>query len=351
MKFLLASDIHIHPHKNSLQRLQHCLDALEWIFQTAIQRKIKNVLFLGDLFQDRQKIQILPYHKTYACFQKYAAQGLHVYLLVGNHDMWYADRCDITSVFPFNAIENVQIISQPSTINIEGTNFDFLPYTKNPLESISCFEKPSKVLLGHIAIDGALLNQHYHRISEISVEYEGDMTPVSSDQFSRWEKVFLGHFHGEQITDNIEYVGSPLQLNFAEAFQEKHIIIFDSETMITEYIVNDFSPKHYIIKEDEIKNYKLNNSFVKIEPNNISSADLIDLQKDILENQQALSVEISDYKDVSDERRNIDEAKNIILSKDKFHIIEKYVEIMETNLDKEVLTNIGKTFVEKGLIQ
>ena len=56
---------------------------------------------------------------------------------------------------------------------------------------------------------------------------------------------------------NVEYIGSPLQLSFGEAFQEKHLIIFDQDKKECEYILNDFSPKHLIIKSEDTVTFAL----------------------------------------------------------------------------------------------
>jgi len=347
-KFLIFTDIHIHTHKNSLKRLQDCLTTLEWTFETAISRNVKNILFLGDLFQDRQKIQILPYHKTYEMFLKYS-EHVNVYILVGNHDMWLANDCEISSVYPFKAIKNVTVIDKPTTLNIGGFSFDFLPYTNNPLESLKEFKKPSKILLGHISIDGAKLNSHYKRIAEVSVECEGDIQKIDSEKFSKWEKVYLGHFHIAQQIGNIEYVGSPLELNFAEAFQEKHIILLNAETMEAEYIVNNFSPRHLILNEDEVSKFDLENTFIRLEPKNIASADLVDMQKDLL-NKKALSVEISNMKKLSDQQE-VNEAKQIIKTKDKFDMLKVYLDAVDcSNLDKELLLSVGQNLIEKSQV-
>jgi DNA repair exonuclease SbcCD nuclease subunit len=101
-KVLLFTDLHIHNHKQSLQRLQDCLDVLRWAFQTARDREIKDVLFLGDLFHDRQKIQVMAYHNTFQVFEEY--RDLNIYLLLGNHDLWFHDKWDISSVMPLSAL-------------------------------------------------------------------------------------------------------------------------------------------------------------------------------------------------------------------------------------------------------
>lgn len=345
-KVLIFSDIHVHTHKQSLTRLNHCLETLEWVFKTAVERNITDILFLGDLFQDRQKIQVLTYHKTYAIIKRFAEQGLRIFMLVGNHDMWYDNQTDISSVFPFDAIHNVTVIDKPRQLMIAEHPVDFLPYTKNPLESIKQYKtKPARILCGHIAIDGAQLNTLHKIASEVSVELEGDMVKVSSSEFARWEKVFLGHYHGSQVIDHIEYVGSPLQLNYAEAFQQKHIIVFDLENLSCEYIVNDFSPKHLIIDQDEISEYNLNNSFVRMRPNDITSVDLIDLQNKLMREHSILNIEFSAPSEKKEERQ-VEDAKNILMSNGEEKFV-KYMESMGHNgLDKDILMDVVREIIQ-----
>ena len=57
-KVLLFSDIHIHPHKRRQDRLEDCLSVLDWVFSVAKDKGVKSVLFGGDLFHDRQKIDV-----------------------------------------------------------------------------------------------------------------------------------------------------------------------------------------------------------------------------------------------------------------------------------------------------
>src|SRR6185369_1573878 len=108
---LIFSDIHIHPHKKSINRLHDCLKVLEWVFTTAQERQINKVIFVGDLYQDRQKIDVMTYHLTFNILQKYC-QDIHFWLLLGNHDLWYHDKWDISSVHPLSAIENITVIDK-----------------------------------------------------------------------------------------------------------------------------------------------------------------------------------------------------------------------------------------------
>lgn len=300
-KVLLWSDNHVHMHKNQLSRLEDCLTALRWVFETAIDRGINTLIFAGDLFQDRQKIHVISYEKTFRLIREFCDTHpeLKLFLLVGNHDMWYNERWDVSSVAPLEAIHNVKVIAQPQAVEITyDCTMDFLPYTKNPVEDVQThFIKKNRVLISHVALDGAQLNSMYNTKAEISVEFEGDMVKVDLNTFEGWERVFLGHYHSAQkMNDVVEYIGSPLELNFGEAHCEKHIIVLDTDTLEVDYVVNDFSPKHLIIKESQIDNYDLEGNFVQIIVDDITATDIIDLRKNVLKGRGVATLDFKEKK-------------------------------------------------------
>src|SRR5688572_10201575 len=112
-KLLFFSDIHIAAHKGSQDRLDDCLNVLKWVFDTARKRKIKTVVFGGDLFQDRQKISLLAYNKTFDVLAE--NEDININLLLGNHDLWYYEDTSVSSVHPLSALPHVHVLSKPST--------------------------------------------------------------------------------------------------------------------------------------------------------------------------------------------------------------------------------------------
>lgn len=342
---LIFSDIHIHSHKKRTERLQDCIDALEWIFSLAKEKNIKNVVFAGDLFHDRQRIDVLTYCKTFEIFQKY--KGLNIYLLLGNHDLWYFQKWDISSVTPLSAIDGVRVIDKPCTLKIDDHEISFLPYTHNPIEDLEKIKNNSKykILFGHVAIDGAVWNVMHGTQAEVSVEHDGDMHKITSDIFSEWDQVFLGHYHAAQkLTPKVEYIGSPLQLSFGEAFQHKHVIIFNLETKEKQYVRNTFSPQHFIIPEKDVSKYDLNKNFIQILVEDISNSSIIDLRTNILSENTVGSLEIKPVLKKNEENVVLD-AKAILHHESE--MVEKYVEELEKangleDLNKDKLLEIGK---------
>ena len=354
MKILIFSDIHIHCHKKSTERLEDCISTLDWVFNTAKENDISDIVFLGDLFHDRQKIDVLVYQKTFEIFEKHLFdRKIKLYLLLGNHDLWHNQKWDVSSVNPLRKLPGVTVINEPSVLSLGEDNlFAFLPYTHNPIEDLKLVENcwkeecekrkinPPKLLGGHIAVDGAVWNTKYHTTADVTIEHDGDMVKVGPGIFKKWDRVFLGHYHAEQqLSDNVEYIGSPLQLSFGEAFQEKHVLIYDLDNNDKKYFVNNFSPKHFIINENELDLYDLNGNFIRLEVEDISSNKMLEIRKNLIEEKNVATMEIK--QSIKKEEHVIKDAKSILYKEDE--MLQKYLDQIDINLDKEKLLLVGKS--------
>ena len=289
-KALVCSDLHIHSHKDSVDRLQHCLESLRWIFAQAELYKCDYLFFLGDLFHEKSKIDVLNYLSAFEVFMDFFIEKkspIQAYLLIGNHDIYHKEKWNITSVKPISAIPNVHIVDKPSTINVEGINIDFCPYSGNPIQHLNKLKEGRskedlRLLLGHFSVHGAILNKLYGTRADVIVEHETEMVPVSVDLFDDWDMTLLGHYHAAQnVNEKVEYVGSPLQLSFGESFQDKHVIVLDLETLDKTYIKNEFSPRHYIIPSSEEDVYDLNGHFVRVLVDSMGAKDLLETRNRI----------------------------------------------------------------------
>jgi DNA repair exonuclease SbcCD nuclease subunit len=341
--FLLFSDLHCHCHKRKNERLEDCLKTLDWVFETARKNNISNILFGGDLFHDRQKIEIYTYQKTFEILKKnLASNSFKLYLVLGNHDLWFNEKTSISSVVPLSSLPGVEIIFNPCRKVIDGVTWDFIPFTHNPIDALEFLKTQSgepQYALGHLAIDGACL--HGSHTSDVAIEHDGDMVSISPALFDSYIHVFLGHYHKEQkIGSNLEYIGSPLELSFGECFQEKHIIIFDGIKNKKKYIVNDFSPKHLVISPDEIDKHDLKGNFVRLKIEDMSSADLMSMRKEIIDQNALASLEIKQERN-KQEHHVIKDATSILSRGSE--MLSAYLDEVGTNsLEKEKLLEVGK---------
>jgi len=356
-KALIFSDLHLHSHKKNVSRLQDCLQVLDWVLHEAVANGCKDVLFLGDLFHERSKIDILNYLRAFEAFFKFYAEHpeINVYLLVGNHDMYHKERWDVNSVKPLSAIPNVHIVEYPQTIEIQGVRVDFLPHVENPLKQLEKLKegrsaKDLQLLLGHLAVHGATLNTVYATTSDVIVEHDDVMEFIDPERFTDWKQTFLGHYHAPQVLTadgSVEYVGSPLELSYGEAYQDKHIIVFDMDTFKKEYIDNDFSPKHLMITPDQIDKVDLDKNFVKVILEDTSSKELVDIRKQLKEKNVA-ELQFKAKEKKKEDKQDFEDAKAILYKSDE--MLSEYVTNvgLPAGIDHNKLMNIGKLILQRG---
>jgi len=339
------SDLHIFAHSLSLSKLQSCLDCLDWVYSEAVKRKIKYVIFAGDLFHDRNKINIYAYDSTYSILSKYA-KDVKSYFILGNHDMYYRTSRQISSVKPFSEI--VEVVSEPKKISIEGRTFDLLPYTENPVKEINDnFSKKSDILVGHLALQGAVLNAlRGTRYESDSLEERITETPLEC--LSGYQRAFLGHFHARQkINATVEYLGSPLQLSFGEAMCEKGFTILNLKTLETEFVENNFTPKYFILPADaDFSQYDLKGSYVRLVSSGISEMSVVDVKNEMNAKYDLRNIEIINENDTKSNLQ-VSESFKDDFSTSIYSQIASYVDSLEdVTLEKEMLAEIGMRIVQ-----
>jgi DNA repair exonuclease SbcCD nuclease subunit len=221
------------------------------------------------------------------------------------------------------------VIATPCTLKIAGVEVDFLPYTHTPIDHLdqlratAATRKGQKTLFGHLAVHGAQLNTLHNTHSDVIIEHDGDMVKVDATVFRGWDQTFLGHYHGKQkISDTAEYIGSPLQLCFGEAFQHKQVVLYDLKTGEKEYVLNKFSPQHFIIKEDDVPKYEVENNFIKLAVDDLAATHLVDLRRE-LEKKAPGSLEIVAVPKQEVEKL-IDDCKAIFLKEEE--MMERWVD-------------------------
>lgn len=343
-QILFFSDVHAFRHKQMPSRQDDCLRCLRWAFETARARGIKQVVFAGDMFHEKVKIHVLVYQLVYEILEEF--NDLEIFLLVGNHDMWYVDSCEVTSIRPFDALRHVRVIWRPETVDVGEFPIDFAPYSRDPigmLTELSVTGK-KKLLVGHLAVDGAVLNAIRGTYSEVEVENDSDMITVSTQFFRAWPLVLLGHYHGHQIMDGfVEYIGSPLELSWNEVGKEKHLVILDTKTLKREYVVNTFSPRHVEIYSDQIGKVDLNNCFVRVNVPSVDKAEIMEMKAEIVGQYKVLDLDFREPRALTSE---IDETAQQKFDLSKGDIYRRFVDAVGTDgLEKDLILAIVDSIV------
>jgi hypothetical protein len=114
-------------------------------------------------------------------------------------------------------------------------------------------------------------------------------------------------------------------------------------------VLNDFSPKHLILKEKDLGKYSLKGNFVRLMVNDLSATDIVDVRNKLMEEQQVGTIEVEQIPEKSAEREKVEDARAILFKKEE--MISRYVEMLEMEgnldgLDKARLIEIGTRILE-----
>lgn len=243
--FILAD---IHWQKKTLDRLN---ETFEWIHGEIIKKKPKRILFLGDLNQHRNSIDIQVQDAVSKWIEKFLETPSNptIHLLVGNHDMVDLDSRDINSINVFqHRRSRVLVHSNLEIVNLDGHNYLMAPYhhDQTPIANFldeNAYRAAELVILGHLSVDSAVMYGASDRSKKLCVR-----SGLTIPQLAKFKQVFMGHFHFHKsyAEGKVVYVGSVIQTDFGEAGNiEKGYIEYTPTTNQWNLVHNPYA--HYYI--------------------------------------------------------------------------------------------------------
>ena len=332
--FLLTADIHIENNRN----LSNVVRTAGWIRETAVKEKATDIFILGDFLNSREKIDSLALNKATDIFEGFS-EVAKVHALLGNHERYVKTSLyDINSLKPF--IRHAQIIDSFKILTSE----DFYIYCIPHIESNDlfagivatiyekCWDIPGnkkKVLMAHQGVEGAITNDLYNIY---------DKGGINANILSKFDKVFLGHYHKAQDIGNITYVGSPVQLSFGEEWSDKGVTMWYPKTNEFKFIKNPYYECYKtIISLDE----EVDGKFVKYMTDGLLDSAEIERIRKALYAKGAKEVRI-DFKLKSPEEREQQATSG------ELNLKELTKEYITKNCDK---LNPDKLFIKGGEIK
>jgi len=252
-KIAVLTDIHFGVKKNSDIFLKSQMDFFtEQFIPYLEENNIQDILFLGDLFDNRNNINTKVMNDVYELFSN-KLNKFNIILLIGNHDSYFNTNLDINSLKFFKNFKNVTLIEKMTTLNVQGLDIVFVPWITDDEE----FKKEivnysNDVCMGHFELKG-------FSFSSSNICLNG----MSDENLSNFKLVFSGHFHTRSVkkvgNNEIIYIGTPFQITRADIGEDRGFVILDTETLKYEFINNNASMKFIkinypdIYDEDSIK--------------------------------------------------------------------------------------------------
>lgn len=201
-KVALFSDLHLGRRCNSRIHNQDCLDYIDW-FCNQLDKEHTHIAFLGDWYESRSAISIETLEYSYRALQKLNDVGLPVYFCVGNHDLNRRTTREVHSVRMFNEFTNFVVIDEPKVVD----NILFAPFLFDSEYSQLIKYNDLYAFMGHFEFKNFVLSGQ----SRIAVH--GPDHKI----FAGPKKIFSGHYHKRQLSDNVVYIGNCFPMDFGDA--------------------------------------------------------------------------------------------------------------------------------------
>lgn len=331
MKAVVFTDIHYGLKNNSDDYNLMCNNFIDFMINET--KNIDTCLFLGDWHHYRSNIGVNTLCASIEGLKKISKAYKKVYMLIGNHDMFYKNRLDIHSLSFAELFPNIEVIKTPTLIE---DNILLLPWLIDG-DKVSNYN--AEYIFAHAEIPSFNFNK--------KIKMDGLYNPK---EYQKVKRVYSGHFHMRQLKNNIQYIGNCFSHDFSDVddYHNKGFMVFDSKAENDEDL-NKFyewkdAPKYTIVKASEIKNIEMpSNTSVKIINDlNKTSREMLKIKSEFqekydLKNCSIIPTEI----DISNVTIEPVEVNKLFQSLD-ITILEMLEEVHYENIDNELLQHIYK---------
>ena len=346
MKVAIITDQHFGARNDSIAFLDFFEKFYDNTFFPALDANaIDTVLVLGDTFDRRKYVNFYALDRAKKMFfDKLEERGIRVHMLAGNHDTYYKNTNEVNSP-DLLLVEygNIDVISKPETIVIDGTSICMMPWIcpENYQESLDHITNTkAEICMGHFEIAGFAM----HRGME---SHDG----LAKETFQKFDLVFSGHYHHRSSDKHIHYLGNPYELTWQDYNDPRGFHLFDLDTRELEFICNPyrmFERIEYNDKDQEpvdLDALELEQKYVKLVV--VNKNDFYKFDKFIQKLYNKGCHEIKIIEDMSEfQDGEIGEELNL---EDTVSVLTHYIDSIETDVDKEQIKTYMRTLYTEAV--
>jgi len=253
-KVACFTDIHFGRRNNSRSHNQDCENFVNWFCKTAKANGCDTAIFLGDWHDHRASINVSTLNYTVSNLETLSKNFEKVYLISGNHDLYYREKREINSLPFARNIDNVIVINEQFT---EG-DVTIVPWLVDE-EWRKMKEIKSKYVFGHFELPNFYMNA--------MVEMP-DHGGLNAGNFPHQDYVFSGHFHKRQNRGNVHYIGNPFPHTYADTWDDDRGMMMMDWGGKPEYVAWPDAPKFRTLTLSRLienpENYLDANTFARV---------------------------------------------------------------------------------------
>ena len=311
------------------------------IFFPALEEQgVEIVVHMGDAFDNRNSIDFWGLDWTRRVVLE-PLRKYEVHMIVGNHDIFLRNSTEINAPeLLLKDYPNIKTYSSPTNTKVGGIDMTFIPWicSENYDETLKVIKKSkAKIAMGHLELQGFRVNKH------LIMEEHG----LDPNIFTKFQKVFSGHYHTRSDNGRIFYLGNPYEMYWTDVNDTRGFHIFDTETFEHTPINNPYKLFYNIYYDDtphqmfDVTEYA--NKIVKVIVRKKSKQKEFDKFIDKL-----YKVGIQDLKIV--ENFDIQENEDFVIDEEEntISILNRYIDESECNFDKNVIKGIFQDLYQQS---
>ncbi len=233
-KAAVFTDIHFGLKSNSRTHNSDCEEFIDWFIVNAKERGCETCIFCGDWHHNRNSLNLTTMDATIRSMEKLGKAFDKVLMFVGNHDLYYKDKRDVSSTEFARHIPGITVVDK---ILVED-DVALVPWLVGD-EWKKVGKIKAKYLFGHFELPSFYMN------AMVQMPDHGDL---KAEHFVNQEYVFSGHFHKRQKQGKVHYIGNAFPHNYADAWDDDRGMMVLEHGGEPEYINWEACPKYRTIK-------------------------------------------------------------------------------------------------------
>ena len=209
----------------------------EQLFPYMKENNIKHIIQMGDLTSKRTVLSTyIQHHLKKDFFDYLEANDIVMEYIVGNHDLYYKSSRDIYTfeIFKKAYPNNFIVYNEPTVVD----GFLYIPWMLDgDKEKINNLINSNKIKMGfaHAEYQDFYVSKTFKATHGLDKNFFKDIPIVT------------GHYHIQQRTDNVFYIGTPYQMNWSDYGESKGFFVLDTDKPSfdeMQFIENSSSLKH-----------------------------------------------------------------------------------------------------------